>query len=187
MIYQKCLGKTGAPVSGTDVNPEAKVEYDDFGNLTVLECYNGYGSPCLSAFGFHRMENTYTDNNLVASRCYKDTKGKLVAHNQMGYAKVTYSYDEKRNLKKEKHFNHNGTMYNYITYQYNDRDKISVVSYYHANGELDDSKRGFSSIRFTYAKDGVTLTRKTYYKAGGKKVAWQDYDAKKGQWGSLNF
>ena len=57
---------------------------------------------------------------------------------------------------------------------------------YNAAGKLDDSKAGFSKLRISYASDGVTPIKKTYFR-GGSVLAWQSYDSRTGKWGNLNF
>ena len=110
----------------------------------------------------------------------------LVNHKINDYAKVTYTYDSKRNRTKDKYFDANGTMRNYVTYSYNDQNSMTEACMYNANGKLDDKKAGFSKLTISYASDGVTPTKKTYYK-GGRVLAWQTYDSKTGKWGTLNF
>lgn len=184
--YEKNLGKDGEPLHGTDVNPEAKVEYDDHNNLTVIECYDGYGKRYTSTAGFFRLERKYNANNLLECEMYMNTDMQLVNHKFNNYAKVTYTYDAKRNRTKDKYFNANGTMSNYVTYTYNDQNSMTEACMYNANGKLDDKKAGFSRMTVSYANDGITPVKKTYYK-GGKVLAWQKYNAKTGTWGTLNF
>ena len=185
-VYEKNLGKDGKPIYGSDVNPEGKVNYDEHGNRTSIVCLDGYGNPYTCTEGFHRLERKYNDNNLLASECYKDINGSLVKHKSYGYAKVTYAYDTKRNRIEEKYFDTNGSLTNYVTYSYNEQNSLTEACMYNAAGKLDDSKAGFSKLRITYASDGVTPTRKTYYR-GGSVLAWQNYDSRTGKWGNLNF
>jgi hypothetical protein len=56
---------------------------------------------------------------------------------------------------------------------------------YNANGKLDDSQ-GFSKMVITYGADGVIPVKRTFYEAG-KPVAWQNYNAKTGEWGDYHF
>lgn len=185
-IYEKNLGKDGNPIRGGNVNPEGKVTYSDAGNITSIICLDGYGNPYTGTDGYHRLERTYNENNLIASECYKDTNGKLVKHESKGYAKVTYAYDSKRNMTEEKYFGTNGGMTNYITYKYNEQNALTEACMYNASGKLDDSKVGFSKLLIAYAPDGVTPVKKSYYRAG-RVLAWQNYNSRTGEWGSLNF
>lgn len=186
LIYEKNLGKDGSPIKGNGVNPEAKVTYDDYGNITSIACFDGYGNPYTSTLGFHRLERKYTENNLLASECYKDANGNLVKNKSNGYAKITYAYDSKRNKIEEKYFGTNGSLVNYVTYSFNEQNSLTEACMYNAVGRLDDSKAGFSKLRISYASDGITPTKKTYYK-GGSVLAWQTYDSKTGKWGNLNL
>ena len=185
-IYEKNLGKDGKPIHGSGTNPEAKITYDERNNITSVGCYDGYGRACVGAEGYHLIENKFNENNLIVSQCYKDTNGKLVKLKSSGYAKATYTYDTRRNRTEEKYFDSDGTLTNYVTYKYNEQNSMTEASMYNASGRLDDSKAGFSRMRITYANDGVTPLKKTYYK-GGSILAWQTYDTKTGKWGSLSF
>lgn len=185
-IYEKNLGKDGRPIKGSNVNPEAKITYDEHGNIITIAYLDGYGNPYTSTGGYHRLERKYTGNNLLASECYKDVNGNLVRNKAIGYAKVTLAYDSKRNKIEEKYFGTNGNLANYITYSYNEQNSLTEACMYNASGKLDDSKAGFSKLRISYASDGVTPTKKTYYR-GGAVLAWQSYDSRTGKWGNLNF
>lgn len=186
VVYEKNLGKDGKPIQGSNVNIEAKVTYEEHGYITSIVCLDGYGKPSTSADGYHRLERKYTDNNLIASECYKDANGNLVKHKSNGFAKVTYAYDAKRNRIEEKYFGTDGGVTNYITYSYNEQNSLTEACMFNAAGKLDDSKAGFSKLRITYASDGVTPVKKTYYRRGSA-LAWQSYDSKTGKWGNLNF
>ena len=168
------------------MNPEAKVTYDNYGNILVLACFDGYGKPYTSTDGYHRLERKYNEQNLLVSECYKDTRGNLAKHIQTGCAKGLYEYDSKRNRVKEKYFNERGKLLYYVTYKYNDQCSLTEACMYNGAGHLDDSRAGFSKLRIAYADDGVTPRKKTYYK-GGTVLAWQSYDSKTGKWGNLNF
>lgn len=185
-VYEKNLGKDGKPIHGSNVNPEAKITYDEHGYITSVVCLDGYGNKYTCTEGFHRMERTYNENNLVASECYKSVNGNLVKHKSNGYAKVTYAYDSRRNRIEEKYFGTNGSLVNYVTYSYNERNSLTEACMFNAAGKLDDSKAGFSQLRITYASDGVTPIKKMYYR-GGRLFAWQSYDNRIGKWGILNF
>lgn len=185
-VYERNLGKDGKPIHGSNVNPEAKVTYDEHGNMTSVACFDGYGNPCNSNMGFHKMEMKYNENNLLASECYKGVNGQLVKHSTNGYAKATYAYDSKRNRIEEKYFGTNGRMTNYITYRYNDHNKLLEACIFTPNGKPDDSRLGFSKLRISYSNDGVTPMKKSYYR-GGLLFAWQYFDGKTGTWGNLSF
>lgn len=186
VIYEKNLGKDGKPIQGHNVNVESKVTYEEHGYITSIVCLDGYGNPSISSDGYHRLERKYNDNNLIASECYKDAKGNLVKHKSNGYAKVTYAYDTKRNRTEEKYFGTDGGLTNYITYRYNEQNSLTEACMFNAAGKLDDSKAGFSKLLISYANDGVTPVKKTYYRRGSV-LAWQSYDSKTGKWGNLNF
>lgn len=185
-VYEKNLGKDGKPLHGAHVNPEAKVTYDDHCNITSIVCLDGYGKPYIGADGFHRLERKYNENNLIASECYRDVNGHLVNHKSNEYAKATYAYDDKRNRIKDKFFTASGKMKSYITYGYNAQNSITKMCVYNAAGKLDDSLIGFSKLTISYASDGVTPTRQSFYRAG-KLLAWQNFNAKTGEWGDYNF
>lgn len=185
-VYEKNLGKDGKPIHSGNVNPEAKVTYDEHGNITAIVCLDGYGNPYISSDGYHRLERKYNENNLISSECYKDARGHLVKNKSNGYAKVTFTYDSKRNRTKEKYFEVSGQLANYITYRYNDQNSLVEACMYNAYGKLDDSKAGFSKLRISYSSDGITPTKKTYY-SRNSILAWQFFDRKTGVWGNLIF
>ena len=185
-IYEKNLGKDGKPIRGSNVIPEKEVTYDEHGNITSIVCLDGYSNSYVCTDGYHRMELSYNENNLVICECYKDTDGRLVKHKFKGYAKVTYSYDPKRNRSKETYFSANGSMINYATYKYNEQNSLIEACLYNSAGILDDSKAGFSKLQISYVSDGVTPKKKTYYRKG-HIYAWQSYDSRTGKWGNLNF
>ena len=185
-VYEKNLGKDGKPLQGGDVNPEAKMTYDEHGYLTSIVCLDGYGKPYTCTAGFYKLERKYNENNLVYSECYKDINGNLVKHKVNDYAKVTFAYDSKRNKTEEKYFGANGNVTGSITYSYNEQNQIVELCRYNSSGKLDDSKYGFSKIRITYAGDGITPTKMTYYNLYGV-LAWQNYDSQTGTWGPIKF
>lgn len=154
--------------------------------MTSIICLDGYGKPYTSSGGFHRLERTYNSNNLISSECYKNTAGRLVKHKINGYAKVTYTYDSKRNRTKEKYFGADGRLTYYITYSYNGQNSLTEACMFNSAGKLDDSRVGFSRIRISYTGDGVTPVKKTYHNSRSV-LAWQFYDGKTGKWGNLNF
>ena len=184
-IYEKSLDKDGKPTSGSNAYPEGKVTYDEHGNMTSLTCFDGYGKPYVCPDGYYRMEMNYNEYNLRSSVFFKDVKGNLVKHKTNEYAKVTYDYDEKRNLVKETHFGTSGSMTGYITYAYNEKRSLTEYCIYNSNERLDNSKV-FSKMLITYEEDGVTPKKKTYYNRGSV-FAWQSYNRKTGQWGTLSF
>ncbi|MGN0213320.1 MAG: protein kinase [Muribaculaceae bacterium] len=186
VIYEKNLGKDGKPISGNGVNPEGKCVYDERGNMIEIVCLDGYGNPFTSSAGFYKLERTYNDNNLLVSELYRDTKGNLVTHKINNYAKVTYTYDSKRNRIKDMCFNAKGNVMYYITYTYNSQNSCIEACMYNSAGALDDSRIGFSKIKITYASDGVTPSKKSYHTRSGI-LAWQYYNTRTGEWGTLNF
>lgn len=185
-IYEKNLGKDGKPISGNNVNPENKITYDEHGFITSVIWLDGYGNPYTCVDGYHSLERKYNENNLISSECYKDVQGKLVKNKRNGCAKITYAYDSKRNNTEEKYFDATGKVTGYVTYSYNDQNSLTEGCVYNATGKLDDSKYGFSKFRISYADDGVTPVKRTYYRAGSI-FAWQTYNSRTGEWGSFNF
>lgn len=184
-IYEKNLGKDGKPIHGSNVNPEGEITYDERGNVTSLTCFDGYGNPYICSEGFYRMEKIYNDNNLISTECYRDIKGNLIKHKSRGYAKATYTYDSRRNRVKETYFGADGSMTYYITCEYNEHNFLSEACWYNSKDKLDDTKV-FSKLKISYASDGVTPQKKTYY-SRGTVFAWQSYNSKTGEWGTLNF
>lgn len=185
-VYEKNLGADGKPLHGANVNPEAKVTYDNWGNMTSITCYDGYGNPDNCAYGFHKLEYTYDSRNLRISEAYKNKAGKLVKHSNLGYAKANYTYDDKRNRTEEKYFDTSGSVTYRVTYTFNAQNSMTEAKILNAAGKLDDSKIGFSRLVISYESNGITPTKKKYYRAGSM-IAYQNYNAKTGKWGDLQF
>lgn len=183
--YEKSLDKDDIPTRGNNAYPEGKLTYDGHGNITSISCFDGYGKPYICPIGFHRIEMDYNEYNLKTAEYYKDTSGNLVTHKSNDYAKATYAYDERRNLVKETHYSTSGSMLGYITFRYNEKNSLTEFCFYNSMGKFDWSKP-FSKMQITYEEDDVTPRKKTYYK-GGSVLAWQSYNRKTGQWGTLNF
>ena len=185
-VYEKNLDTNDKPIKGGSVNPEGKVIYDERGNMTSLICFDGYGNPYVGAYGFHRMDCEYTENNLISSECYRNIKGKLIKPKYLEYARKTYTYDSKQNKVKEMFFGANENLTGYITYKYNAQNSCTEQCIYNSSGRLDDTKYGFSRIKISYARDGVTPVKRSYYGAG-VLLAWQNYESRTGEWGDFNL
>ena len=68
-VYERNLDANGKPLIGKDVNPEGKCEYDKQGNMTNIECYDGYGKPRLSSDGFFKATSKFNQAKIGRASC----------------------------------------------------------------------------------------------------------------------
>ena len=180
-VYEKNLGKDDKPLKGTDVNPEAKISYDEYGSIITIVCYDGYGNPAPCSYGYQRQERKFNDDHLLESVIYKDVDGNLVKFGQNDYAKVNYVYNEKRQTTQEKYFDKRNKLLYSFSYEYNGHSQLTELSVTDGNGRPDVSRYGVSKIVITYEDDEVTPRKRTYYRNSSVLLV-QTWDKNKGDW-----
>jgi len=182
VVYEKNLGVDDKPISGAAVNPEGKVVYDRFGNVSDLYCYDGYGKPRIGSDGFHHQRTEYNKRNKLVLIEYLDTEGKLVMSKSNEYAKAAYEYDERGNLVHERYYNAKGKCFRHDTTTYNNKNRRTGGAILDGNDKPTDSFTNFAKFTIDYDSTGVVYKTKNYYKASGQLLATQQFDAKKGEW-----
>ena len=182
VIYEKNLGTDGQPIHGTGTNPEGKVEYDKFGNITLLACYDGYGNPTIGADGYYVRETEYNDENLLERVEYRDKDNSLVKVPSVSAAKTRYKYDDERNRIEEKYFTERGSLDYTITSKYNEKNKITESCLYNADGELDDGRAGFCRGVIEYESDQETPSKLTFYRKDGTIVQQEHWNKITEEW-----
>ena len=182
IIYEKNLDASEKPLSGANANPEGKVVYDNFGNRAEIYCYDGYGKPRLSSDGFYAMKSKYNKRNKQEIVEYFNTEGKLVVSKSNGYAKATYSYDNRGNRTQEMYYDATGTCFRCDMMTYNEKNRQISYLINDGNKKPTDKFTSFSKFEVAYDKTGVVPTVRKYYTTSGKLLATQKYDAKKREW-----
>ena len=181
------LGIDNKPVSGTNVNPEGTLSYDNYGRQTELACFDGYGKPRLTTDGFHKQTWKYDNRGLVVCIAYYDTKGALTESKEHGYAKKEIDYNEKKLDVENRYFNKKNECVGIECTDYNDRGCWIVWHIYNGKRQYDDSKYNFSKLVVEYDESGIIPVRRMYYRNGKDLLAWQVYNSQKNEWGDYNF
>ena len=185
VIYERNLDASGKPLSGKNVSPEGKVEYDKQGNLIKIECYDGYGKPRLSADGYFKMHNSYNKQGKRTEVAYYGLDGKLTTSKENEYAKKTTEYNEHGQEAKDIYYNDKNVVFRIDTYKYNEKNKLTEQRILNEKQQQDDKFWGFSKCVITYNKSGLIPTQRTYYNKSGTRLGYQNYNVEKKQWGQL--
>ena len=169
------------------MNPEGKCEYDRQGNMIKLECYDGYGKPCLSGDGFFRMTAKYNNQNNQTEVVYYGVNGKMVKSRSNEFAKKQIEYDNKGLQTKAKYFDEVPKLFRLDTFKYNDKNRLTEQLILNEKNQQDDNFWGFSKMTISYNKSGLIPTMRTYFNKSGAKLGIQKYDEIKKQWGNLTL
>lgn len=187
VVYERNLDANGKPLTGKNMNPEGKCEYDRQGNMVKLECYDGYGKPRLSSDGYFRMIAKYNNHNNQTEVAYYDMDLKLVKSRSNEFAKKQVEYNNRGLQTQIKYFDERQKMFRYDTFLYNDKNRLTEQLIMNEMKLQDDSFWGFSKMTITYNKSGLIPTMRTYYNKSGMKLGVQKYDGIKKQWGTLSL
>lgn len=187
IIHELNLSIDLKPVSGKNVNPEGTVAYDNYGRMTELACFDGYGKPRVTADGYHRQTYEYDIHGLlICSKTY-DVKGNLTETKSDGYAKIEYDYNA-RNQNVEKHyFNKDNIPVCVEKNTYNNKGMITEWCIFDGKHRYNDSKYGYSKLIIEYDESEIVPIRRMFYQEGSKLLAWQLYDRQKNQWSEYNY
>lgn len=182
VIYERNLDANGKPLSGAGVNPEGKVEYDKFGNITKMEAFDGYGHPRLSSDGFFRQIAAYNNQNKCVEMAFYGLDGKLVTSRSNDFARKTSEYNSHGDEVKTKYYNAKNALFRVDTYKYNEKNRFTEIVICNDKGEKDDSFWGYSRSTVSYSKSGLIPKQRVYYDKMGNQLAYQNYDENKKQW-----
>lgn len=187
VIYEKNLDSNSKPLTGKDLNPEGKCEYDRQGNMVKLECYDGYGKPRLSSDGFFRMTAKYNNQNNQTEVVYYDVNGKMVKSRSNEFAKKQAEYNTKGLQTQTKYYDEKENLFRYDAFKYNDKNRLTEQLIMNEKKQQDDSFWGFSKMTISYNKSGLIPTMRAYFNKSGVKLGVQKYDETKKQWGNLTL
>ncbi len=187
VVRELFLGKDLKPVTGSNVNPEGTVIYDNYGRMLEIACFDGYGKPRLSSDGFHKELFKYDYRGLVIGTTYLDINGELTESKSNGYAKMERDYNAKRLDTESRYYNQKNECIQIEQYSYNERGKVTSWHIFNGKRQYDDSKYGFSKLVIDYDESGSIPVRRMCYQKGDKMLAWQKYDSHKNDWGDWQF
>lgn len=187
VIYERNLDANNKPLTGKDLNPEGKCEYDRQGNLTKLECYDGYGKPRLSSDGFFRMTAKYNNQNCQTEVAYFGLNGNLVKSRSNEYAKKQSDYNNRGLLISARYFDEKQNVFRFDSYKYNEKNRLTEQLITNAKKQQDDTFWGYSKMIISYNTSGLIPTVRTYYNKTGAKLGNQRYNEAKKEWGTLTF
>lgn len=186
VIVEKNYGADGKPISGSNVYPEGRVKYDQWGNMVEISCYDGYGNPQLGADGFFIMKSEYNKRRNLIHQEYLDVDGKLVMHKGNGFAKVDFVYDDHGNKLEEKYYDTSECI-RLESWKYNEKNKFIERRVCDGKGKASDAFYGFARVTVEYEDSGIIPVVMNYYNQNGKLLAAQKWDVENGKWGDMNF
>lgn len=185
IVCERNLGADSKPVTGTNVNPEARVKYDQWGNMAEVTCYDGYGKPRLSATGFFKKVMQYDRRGNIVYEEYYGTDNRLICSSDIGYAKANYTYDKHGNRLEAKYYDTSECI-KIETWKYNDKNRFIEQRICNGNGKLSDEFYGVSRLTVDYDTNGVTPRVKKYYSQTGALLGSQTWNEKRGEWNELH-
>lgn len=187
VIYERNLDANGKPLTGKNMNPEGKCEYDRQGNMVKIECYDGYGKPRLSSDGFFRMTAKYNNHNNQTEVVYYDVDGKMVKSRSNEFAKKQMEYSGKGLQIRTSYYNEKDKVFRFDSFKYNNKNRLIEQLIMNEKKQQDDTFWGFSKMTITYNKSGLIPTMRTYFNKSGTKLGVQKYDGIKKQWGNITL
>lgn len=181
VVAELNYGTDGQPLLGTDVNPEGRVKYDQWGNMCEISCYDGYGNPRLSSDGFFMLKSKYDRRGNIIVQEYLDVNSKPICSRSNGYAKVENTYDSHGNLTLAKYYD-TVSCIRIETLKYNDKNRFIEQTVCDADGNLTDKFYGVSKVVIDYDESGTTPKTRKYYNQSGTLIASQTWDEKTSEW-----
>jgi len=185
VVHEINYGADGKPVRGTSTNPEGCVKYDQWGNRVEISCYNGYGTPTLSADGYYQNKMVYNQRRKMTRDEYYGLNGQLVESKGNGYAKADFTYDNHGNQTLAKYYKADGNCFRIDKSKYN--EKNNAVEYIVCNGQGKQSDEFYywSKMVFVYDKTGTVPQARNIYNASGTLLGKQVWNANINDWGEL--
>lgn len=184
VIAELNYGIDGKPLSGTDVNPEGRVKYDQWGNMAEISCYDGYGKPRLSSDGFFAQKSEYDRRGNILVQEYIGVDGKPIISKNNGYAKVENTYDNHGN-KLEARFYDTKNCIRIEKWSYNDKNCMTEQRVCDEKGKLSDKFYGVSRLTIEYDNTGTTPKKRSYYNQSGTLLGSQTWNEAKSDWNDM--
>lgn len=173
-----------AIVSSAQNPPEARFEYDERGNQTVIAIFDGKGNPHNSVKGYHKQINVYDNRNRVVETQFLDKNGNPVKDKDSGYTRVVFAYDNHGNRIKEECYD-NTKLVLVNTYKFNRRDQVTEQVTRDGNGKVPAGQNAKATIE--YEADELTPKKLTVYDINNKAVGWLFWDKNRNEWGQPHF
>ncbi len=184
VIVEFNYGIDGKPLTGMDANPEGRVKYDQWGNMSEVSCYDGHGKPRLSADGFFMVKAKYDRRGNIIVQEYTGTDGKPICSKSNGYARVENSYDNHGNRLEAKYYDTSKCI-RIERWVYNSKNRLTEQKVFDGNGKLSDKFYGVSRITTGYDKLGTAPRKRNYYNNSGRLLGTQTWNERKGDWNEL--
>ena len=184
-VYERNLDVNEKPLTGKNVNPEGRVEYDRMGNVTKVECFDGYGKPRLSSDGFFRMIRKFNKQNKIVEVAFFDVNGKLVVSKSNEFAKKTMQWNSKGMETRADYYNEKNQLFRSDLVKYNEKNRLVEQVIQNERGQLDDKFWGYSKYIISYDKNGLVPVQRSYYNQRGSKLGYQNYNTATKEWGKM--
>ncbi|MDE7346274.1 MAG: serine/threonine protein kinase [Muribaculaceae bacterium] len=184
VISELNYGVDGKPLSGSNVNPEGRVKYDQWGNMAEISCYDGYGNPRLSSDGFFASRAVYDRRGNVLKQEFVGVDGNPVCSKNNGYAKAEHTYDQHGNQLESKYYDTTKCI-RVEQFKYNDKNRLTEQRVCDANGKLTDQFYGVSRVKIDYDEDDTTPKKRSYYTQTGAVLGSQTWNKTKGEWNDI--
>lgn len=182
VVYEKNLNAAGKP---SEIDPEGRVAYDQFGNKAEISCYDGYGKPCLSSDGYHIKKSEYNKHNKLTRVSYLGLNQELVMSKSEDIAMCTYTYDNKGNHTETAYYDRGKNCVRLEKSLYNDKNKDTEWLIYNGKKQLTDEFYGFARCVVEYDESGVVPKSRKYYSSKGQLLGSQAYNPQKSDWEKL--
>ena len=184
-VYERNLDANGKPLIGKDVNPEGKCEYDKQGNMTKIECYDGYGKPRLSSDGFFKATSKFNHQNKLIEHSFYDVKGNLVMSRSQQYARKTTQYDKSGLELEINYFNEKDNLFRIDTYKYNSKNRMTEQLILNEKKQEEDKYWGYSKMTIEYNENGLIPIQRVFYNKNHQKLGYQNYNGVTKSWGNV--
>lgn len=184
-VYERNLDANGKPLIGKDVNPEGKCEYDKQGNMTNIECYDGYGKPRLSSDGFFKATSKFNHQNKLIEHSFYDVEGNLVMSRSQQYARRTTQYNKSGLELESNYFNEKNKLFRIDTYKYNGKNRMIEQLILNEKKQEEDKFWGYSKMTTEYNENGLIPVQRVFYNKSHQKLGYQKYNGVTKSWGNV--
>lgn len=175
ICHQISFGADGKPIIANDIAAEGKIEYDKRGNMTNLQCLDGYGKKINGKRGWYETRFEYDNFGERTSEAYYSIDGKPIEDNQTGFHKIAYKYNAMRLQESMSYHDTDGKLkntsagYAMVKTKYNNQNQRTEIAYYGANGKPINGNGGWH--REVYVFKNGKENQCTLYDINGSKVA----------------